>query len=104
VGLVLMILGAVFHVCGKLSGLPENLKVSRLCIGLICVGGYGFVMMFYLGGAMSIPRRYSQYHELISVGTVLAGTALVFITLVLAGVFIYIWETGRRCVVAFKNA
>lgn len=103
-GLVLMLLGAVFHVCGKLSGIPENLRVSRICIGLICLGGYGFVMMFYLGGAMSIPRRYAQYHELISVGTVLAGTALLFITLVLAGVFVYIWETGRRCVVAFKNA
>jgi cytochrome c oxidase subunit I len=103
-GLVLMLLGAVFHVCGKLSGIPENLRVSRICIGLICVGGYGFVMMFYLGGAMSIPRRYAQYHELISVGTVLAGTALLFITLVLAGVFVYIWETGRRCVVALKNA
>jgi cytochrome c oxidase subunit 1 len=104
VGLVLMILGAVFHVCEKLSGLPENLRRSRLCIGLICGGGYGFVMMFYLGGAMSIPRRYAQYHELISVGTLLAGTALVFISLILAGVFIYIWETGRRCVIAFKKA
>lgn len=104
VGLVLMILGAVFHVCEKLSGLPENVRRSRLCIGLICGGGYGFVMMFYLGGAMSIPRRYAQYHELISSGTYLAGTALVFITLILTGVFIYIWETGRRCVVAFKKA
>jgi cytochrome c oxidase subunit 1 len=104
VGLVLMILGAVFHVCEKLSGIPENIRRSRISIGLIIVGGYGFVMMFYLGGAMSIPRRYAQYHELISVGTVLAGTALVFISLVLAGVFVYIWETGRRCVVAFKRA
>lgn len=104
VGLVLMILGAVFHVCEKLSGLSEDVRRSRLCIGLICGGGYGFVMMFYLGGAMSIPRRYAQYHELISSGTLLAGTALVFITLVLAGVLIYIWETGRRCVVAFKKA
>jgi len=104
VGLVLMILGAVFHVAEKLSGISENVWRSRLAIILICVGGYGFVMMFYLGGTMSIPRRYAQYHELISVGTVLAGTALLFISLVLTGVFIYIWETGRRCVVAFKNA
>jgi hypothetical protein len=74
-----------------------------LCIGLICGGGYGFVLMFYLGGAMSIPRRYAQYHELISSGTLLAGTALFFITLILTGVFIYIWETGRRCVIAFTK-
>lgn len=103
-GLVLMLLGAVFHVCEKLSGLPENARRSRLSIGLILGGGSGFVLMFYLGGAMSIPRRYAQYHELLSTGTWLAATALVFITLILAGVFIYIWETGRRCVVAFSKA
>lgn len=102
-GVVLMILGGVFHLCGKLSGLPENLSRSRLCTGLICVGGYGFVLMFYLGGAMSIPRRYAQYHELVSTGTLLAGTALIFITLLFVGLLIYIWETGRRCAVAFKK-
>ncbi|HJT35040.1 MAG TPA: cbb3-type cytochrome c oxidase subunit I [Pirellulales bacterium] len=103
VGVVLMILGGVFHLCGKLSGLPEDVRRSRLCTGLICLGGYGFVLMFYLGGAMSIPRRYAQYHELISNGALLAGTALVFITLLFVGLLIYIWETGRRCAVAFKK-
>lgn len=104
VGLVLMVLGAFFHLAGKLSGLPENLRTSRLSIGLILGGGYGFVLMFYLGGTMSIPRRYAQYHEMISTGTTLARAALLFITLVLAGVLIYAWETGRRCVVALKKA
>lgn len=103
-GLVLMVLGAVFHVSEKMSGLPENPRRSRLCIWLIGAGGYGFVLMFYLAGANSIPRRYAQYHELVSAGTYLAATALVFISLILAGVLIYIWETGRRCLVAFKKA
>ncbi len=103
VGVVLMILGGVFHVCSELSGLPENVRRSRLCIGLICVGGYGFALMFYLGGAFSIPRRYAHYEELISVGTLLAMTALIFISVILVGVFIYIWETGRRCAVALRN-
>lgn len=103
VGVVLMILGAVFHLSDKLSGLPENVRRSRLCIGLICVGGYGFVLMFYLGGSFSIPRRYAQYHELISTGTLLAGTALIFISILFVGLLIYIWETGRRCAVALKR-
>ncbi|HWG45340.1 MAG TPA: cbb3-type cytochrome c oxidase subunit I [Gemmataceae bacterium] len=102
-GVVLMILGGTFHLCGKLSGLPENLRRSRWCTALICAGGYGFVLMFYLGGANSIPRRYAQYHELISTGTWLAGAALVFITVLFVGVLIYLWETGRRCVVALKK-
>jgi cytochrome c oxidase subunit 1 len=103
VGVVLMILGGVFHLCSKLSGLPENLRRSRWCTGLICAGGYGFVLMFYLGGAMSIPRRYAQYHELISTGTLLAGTALVFITVLFVGLLIYLLETGRRCAVALRK-
>ncbi len=104
VGAVLMILGTVFHACEHLSGIPENPKRSRLAIWLIVAGGYGFVLMFYLGGAFSIPRRYAFYqHEVISSGTYLAGTALVFITVVLAGVFLYIWETGIRCLVALKK-
>ncbi len=101
-GVVLMILGGAFHLCDKLAGVPENLGRSRLCTALICVGGYGFVMMFYLGGAMSIPRRYAQYDELISTGTLLAMTALGFISVLLVGLAIYIWETGRRCVLALK--
>lgn len=103
VGVVLMILGAVFHLCSKLSGVEENLKRSRLCLALIIAGGYGFVLMFYLGGALSIPRRYAVYHELISTGSWLAAAALVFITVLLVGLGIYIWETGRRCAVAFKK-
>ncbi|HEX7447219.1 MAG TPA: cbb3-type cytochrome c oxidase subunit I [Pirellulales bacterium] len=103
VGVVLMILGGIFHLSGKLSGLPEDLRRSRLCTSMIVAGGYGFVLMFYLGGAFSIPRRYAQYHELISTGALLAGAALVFITLLLVGLLIYIWETGRRCAVAFTK-
>lgn len=103
VGVVLMILGGVFHLCSELSGLSENVRRSRLCISLICVGGYGFALMFYIGGAFSIPRRYAHYEELISVGTLLAMIALLFISVILIGVFIYIWETGRRCAVALKN-
>lgn len=103
VGAVLMILGGVFHGCEKLSGIPENARRSRLAIWLICGGGYGFVLMFYVAGSMSIPRRYALYHEVISSGTYLAGAALVFISLVLAGVLIYLWETGRRCMVALKK-
>jgi cytochrome c oxidase subunit 1 len=102
-GAVLMILGGVFHLCSNMSGLSEDPRRTRLCIGLIGAGGYGFVLMFYLGGALSIPRRYALYHELISTGSFLAGTALVFITLLFVGLLIYIWETGRRCAVAFKK-
>lgn len=103
-GVVLMILGGAFYLVEKLSGIPENLKRSRLCTGLICVGGYGFVMMFYAGGAMSVPRRYAAYTDTTSHGTTLAMIALVFITILLIGLLLYVWETGRRCAAALRAA
>lgn len=53
-------------------------------------GSYGFLLMFYLGGLFSIPRRFSDYagidtqviHE---TGALLAKIAVVFITFILIG-------------------
>lgn len=101
-GVVLMILGGTFYLAEKLSGIPENLKRSRWCTGLICVGGYGFVLMFYAGGALSVPRRYAQYTDTTSHGSMLAMIALGFIALLLVGLLLFVWETGKRCAAALR--
>jgi cytochrome c oxidase subunit 1 len=57
---------------------------------LFVTGSYGFLLMFYLGGLYSIPRRFSDYagvntqsvHE---TGSLLAKIAVVFIVLLLIG-------------------
>lgn len=95
-GVVLMILGAVYHVCQDLSPLPERAGVARLTVALLCLGGYGFLLMFYLGGTYSVPRRYASYPPELAQGVTFARVAVVFILLFLSGLALYLWETGRR--------
>jgi hypothetical protein len=58
--------------------------------------------MFYYGGAHSVPRRYAHYPQEVSQGAGQARTALIFISLLLVGVLLYLWETGRRCLRSFS--
>jgi cytochrome c oxidase subunit 1 len=96
-GVVLMILGTVWHVLQDATGLPERPAFTRLTVGLVGVGGYGFLAMFYLAGAASVPRRFATYPAEVAQGIGYAQVALVFIALLLAGAILYIWETGKRC-------
>src|SRR5262245_37404241 len=60
-GVVLMILGAVFHLSTELSRVVENDRLTRAIVGAVAVGGYGFLLMFYLAGVSGVPRRYAAY-------------------------------------------
>ena len=95
-GVVLMIMGAVYHICQEASPLPERSGLTRLTAALLCLGGYGFVLMFYHGGAHSVPRRYATYPAEVAHGAGLAKVASVFIVIFLVGLVLYVWETGRR--------
>jgi cytochrome c oxidase subunit 1 len=101
-GVVLMILGTVFHLLTELSKLPESGTLTRAIVGTVGVGGYGFVLMFYLAGVAGVPRRYSIYPGEVAVGTLYAKISLIFITVLLIGALIYIWETGKRCLKLFS--
>ena len=96
-GVVLMILGTVWHVLEGATGLPERPGFTRLTVGLVGLGGYGFLAMFYLAGAAGVPRRYASYPAEVAQGIGYAQVALVFIALLLAGALLYIWETWQRC-------
>jgi cytochrome c oxidase subunit 1 len=101
-GVVLMILGTVFHLVTELSRVPESGAITRAIVGTVGVGGYGFLLMFYLAGVAGVPRRYSIYPAEVAVGTMYAKISLIFITVLLMGAVIYIWETGKRCLKAFS--
>jgi cytochrome c oxidase subunit I len=96
-GVVLMILGTVWHVLDGATGVPERPAFTRLTVGLVGVGGYGFLAMFYLAGAAAVPRRFASYPAEVAQGVGYAQVALVFIALLLAGALLYVWETGKRC-------
>jgi heme/copper-type cytochrome/quinol oxidase subunit 1 len=67
------------------------------------VGGYGSLLMFYLAGVADIPRRYAAYPAEVARGVTYAQISLVFITVLLIGALLYIWDTGRRCVRALQS-
>jgi len=97
-GVVLMILGTVFHLASDLSKLPESAALTRTIAVTVGVGGYGFLLMFYLAGVAGVPRRYAAYPDEVARGIMYARASLLFITVLLGGALLYIWETGRRCV------
>jgi cytochrome c oxidase subunit 1 len=101
-GVVLMILGFAYHFSQEATQLPEKAGLARLIAGLLLLGGYGFLFMFYVGGAASVPRRFATYPGEIAQGALYARTALAFITILLLGVALYLWETGRRCLRALS--
>jgi cytochrome c oxidase subunit 1 len=96
-GVVLMILGTVWHILQQATGLPERPGFTWLTVGLVGVGGYGFLAMFYLAGAAAVPRRFATYPAEVAQGVGYAQVALAFIALLLVGALLYIWETGKRC-------
>src|SRR4030095_15482049 len=60
-GVVLMILGAVFHLTTELSRIAESDRVTRAIVTAVAIGGYGFLLMFYVAGVAGVPRRYAVY-------------------------------------------
>ena len=86
----------------RLGGGGNNLTLQTI-VGTVGVGGYGFLVMFYLAGVAGVPRRYAVYPPEVAVGTMYAKISLIFIAVLLIGALVYIWETGRRCLKAFSS-
>lgn len=101
-GVVLMIIGFASHLGVELSGMPENRLVRRSIVTLFLIGGYGFVLMFFWAGAHSVPRRYAIYPHLLSWGTHDARVSVVFIGIFILGLLLFLWETFRRYLKAFR--
>ena len=101
-GVVLIVLGFIDHAGKELSGLEEKASRSKLTVALLLRGGYGFLAMFYWGGANSVPRRYAIYPREVMQGTLYARVAVGFVTILLCGILLYLWETGKRCVKALS--
>ena len=94
-GLVLMVLGYFSHYLQETSQQAGNPGLQKIMTGLIAAGGFGFVLMFYLAGAASVPRRFAVYPLEVGHGApyslLAAGFALVFSV----GLALYIAETGK---------
>lgn len=70
----------------------------KVIFSLLVIGGTGFVIAFYLGGALSVPRRVDMYNEVVDEGISLAKIAVAFASLYLVGMIIYTIDFTKRCV------
>ncbi|GIL22344.1 MAG: hypothetical protein BroJett042_08570 [Bacteroidota bacterium] len=98
------LLGNVFFSLAFTSWFADEIGEKKIAPGLVkvifsllVVGGVGFVLAFYLGGALSVPRRVDMYNEIVSEGITLAKLAVVCASLYLVGMIIYTIDFTRRC-------
>jgi cytochrome c oxidase subunit I len=56
VGFVLVALGFAHHLVQSRAE-----RTAGIGLAAMLAGGYGFLLMFYLGGMSSVPRRYASY-------------------------------------------
>ena len=80
-------------------------KYAKLILGILLIGGIGFLMAFYVAGADSIPRRYSIYPDELSIGTTLATVGAMFATVYLIAILIFFFNISKRCLkILFSNS
>lgn len=68
------------------------------------IGGFGFVLMFYIAGAASVPRRFAFYPNELQIGMTTATWAAFFATLYLIAMLAIIWEIVRKCIRVFYSS
>jgi len=91
-GILLFILAFLYYLVVAKED-PTKDQKPKLGFWLFVIGSYSFLVMFYLGGLNSIPRRYADYsaiplknvHE---TGALLAQIAAVSICLLLVGLLL----------------
>ncbi|HEX9311786.1 MAG TPA: cbb3-type cytochrome c oxidase subunit I [Actinomycetota bacterium] len=91
-GVVLFILGAVYHIVPRLTGKGLSETLGRAAAWPIILGGWGLVAAWYASGVDSLPRRYAislpgfQY---------MAKIGSVFAAIVAVGVLVVFWDFAR---------
>lgn len=74
---------------------PE--RFVKLTLTLLLIGGIGFLLAFYFGGALSMPRRFSNYPAEFPLGAPLATIGALFATVYLIAILMFFFKTTRRC-------
>lgn len=96
VGFVFILFGFIYYLFES-----DSERSAKLGLWTMTVGGYGFVLMFYLGGVLGVPRRYATYaaipiDSVAQPGKVTAAVAAVFVFVLLIGLLVYAWAALRH--------
>ena len=96
-GNVLFSLGFFYWFSTKFTEKIDSKMFTRATVATLLIGGIGFLLVFYIAGADSIPRRYSTYPAELSVGTSLAWWGAIFATVYLIAILIFFLNISKRC-------
>ncbi|HNP08505.1 MAG TPA: cbb3-type cytochrome c oxidase subunit I [Cyclobacteriaceae bacterium] len=78
----------------------NNIKSEKLTMAtltILLIGGIGFLLAFYVGGADSVPRRYSTYPAEFTSAAPLAVIGAIFATIYLIAILIFFFNISKRC-------
>jgi len=70
-------------------------------MALLMIGGFGFVLMFYLAGAYSVPRRFSEYPQEFTSAAMLASAGAWFACIYLAVILWLLVDIIKKCTQIF---
>lgn len=70
---------------------------AKLTLVLLLIGGIGFLLAFYIGGADSVPRRYSNYPSGLLTAKPLALMGAGFAIVYLIAILVFFFNISRRC-------
>lgn len=102
-GNVLFSLAFFVWVADEFSDKHVFVKPNKVLLWLLIIGGFGFVLMFYCGGAHSIPRRFAIYPEEFSSAALLASLGAWFASLYLIAMLMLMIEVLVKCFGVFSR-
>ena len=88
-GAATMLLAFMWTLACEASGSVERPWIKNVLLPMLLLGGSGFLVMFYLGGASSIPRKYAAYPAELSVGTTYARLSVAFISVFIVSYIVF---------------
>lgn len=96
-GVAMIVLGLFYHFAQEFSGLTEESRYWKLTFFLMAVGGYMFLLGFYVSGMLSVPRRYATYPDLVvEPGVFWSRFASVGVVILVLGLVFYLMDAAPR--------
>ncbi len=102
-GNVLFSLAFFIWAANEFSNQHGKGKAEAVKILLLLVGGLGLVMMFYIAGAHSIPRRFAVYPKEFTSAALLASAGAWFAIVYLLGVLWLLFNIVKKCTKVFSS-
>lgn len=103
-GNVFFSLAFFIWVANEFSNQHGKGKADAIKLLLLLLGGLGLVMMFYIAGADSVPRRFAVYPKEFTSAAVLASAGAWFAIVYLLGVLWLLVNIVKKCTKAFSPA